>query len=175
MGDVSFPAFSEVVRAKAANLKQHYYRFLAVIAAISYFAAGFLMTFGETLVDLLYDRRYHEAGWILKVISAILLTVPFRLATQSFLALGVPQLQSIVVLVRLVALVVATPIGFKWGGLAGALFGIVFSHFSYIPVIVYYNIRHQLFDIRKELYLMMIVPIGLAAGRICASLMGYWL
>ena len=174
MGDVSFPAFSEVVRTKAADLKQHYYRFLVVIAAASYFASGFLMMFGKTLVELLYDRRYHDSGWILQILSAILLTVPFRLATQSFLALGVPRLQSDIVLVRLVALVVATPIGFRWAGLEGALWGIVFSHFSYLPIIVYYNLKHQLFDLRKELYLMFIVPLGLAAGGLCSSLIGFW-
>jgi O-antigen/teichoic acid export membrane protein len=174
MGDVSFPAFSEVVRVQAKNLKQSYYRFLAVIASISYFTSGFLMTFGQALIDLLYDRRYHESGWILEVTSAILIAVPFRLATQSFLALGMPRLQSDIILVRLISLTVATPIGFNWFSLEGALVGIVFSHFSYIPVIVYYNRKLQLLDIRTELYLLAIVPIGLAVGKISALLVSYW-
>lgn len=175
MGDVSFPAFSEVVRDKKVNLKKSYYRFLAVIAAISYFTGGFLITFGGTLISLLYDRRYHDAGWMLEITATILLTVPFRLATQSFLAMGKPRLQSDVVMVRLISLILATPIGFRLFGLQGALWGIVFSHFSYIPIIVYYNMKHHLFDIRIELYLLAIVPIGLAAGKVCALMAGYWI
>jgi hypothetical protein len=111
---------------------------------------------------------------MLEIISAILLTVPFRLATQSFLALGMPRLQSDIILVRLISLVVATPIGFRWIGIEGALLGIVFSHLSYIPIIVYYNLKHHLFDMRTELYLLAIVPAGLAAGKTCALLVGYW-
>jgi O-antigen/teichoic acid export membrane protein len=175
MGDVSFPAFSEVVRGQTASLKKNYYRFLAVIAAISYFSGGFLMTFGQTLIGLLYDRRYHDAGWILEVSATILLTVPFRLATHSFLAMGMPRLQSDIIGVRLISLILATFIGFKFFGFQGALWGIVFSHLSYIPIIVYYNIRHHLFDIRAELYLLAIVPIGLGAGKVCALMVGYWI
>lgn len=175
MGDVSFPAFSEVVRTQAANLKQNYYRFLAIIAAISYFASGFLMAFGHALVDLLYDQRYHEAGWILQIVSAILMTVPFRLATQSFLALGMPRLQSDIILVRLISMIAAIPIGFKWFGLEGALLGIVFSHFSYIPIIIYYNVKYDMLDVRTELYLLAIVPVGFGVGKMSASLVGYWI
>ncbi|WOH53725.1 oligosaccharide flippase family protein [Bradyrhizobium sp. sBnM-33] len=175
MGDVSFPAFSEVVRSQAADLKKNYYRFLAVIAAISYFTGGFLITFGESLIGLLYDRRYQDAGWILAISATVLLTVPFRLATQSFLAMGKPRLQSDVIMVRLIFLILLTPIGFRLFGLQGALWGIVFSHFFYIPIIVYYNMRHHLFDIRIELYLLAIVPIGLFVGKICAFLAAYWI
>lgn len=170
MNDVSFPALSEVVRTRRSSLKQNYYRFLTVIAGIAYFSSGVLMTFGQTLIDVLYDKRYHDAGWMLALTSAILLTVPFRLATQSFMALGVPRLQSDIVAVRLVSLLVATPIGFLWDGFGGALLGIVFSHFSYIPIIVYYNIRHRLFDARIEAYLIAIVPIGMLVGKLAAKL-----
>nr|WP_276575817.1 oligosaccharide flippase family protein [Bradyrhizobium zhengyangense] len=170
MTDVSFPALSEIVRTRRATLKQNYYRFLTVIAGGAYLASGVLMTFGGTLVDVLYDRRYHDAGWMLELTSAILLTIPFRLATQSFLALGVPHLQSYILVFRLLSLVGGTSLGFRWYGTRGALIGIVFSHFSYLPVIVYYNIKHRLFDLRIEVYLMAIFPIGILIGKVAAKL-----
>ena len=173
MGDVSFPAFSEVVRERPGNLKQHYYRFHRIIGAIAYFSAGFLMAFGQTLINLLYDNRYQASGYILEIIAAILLTAPFRLATQSFLALGMPRLQSDVILVRLISLVVLTPIGFHFAGLTGALAGIVFSHFSYVPIIILYNVRHNLFDLRKEMLLSVLAPIGLAVGALLSTVVGH--
>jgi hypothetical protein len=111
---------------------------------------------------------------MLQILAAILLTVPFRLATQSFLALGMPRLQSDVILVRLVSLFALTPLGFHFFGLKGALAAIAFSHFSYLPIIVYYNLKYHLFDIRTELYLLAIVPVGLSVGKICALLVDYW-
>ena len=164
MGDVSFPAFSEVVRERRADLKQTYYRFYSVIASVAYFSAGFFATFGQPLINLLYDRRYHDAGWMLQLLSAILLTIPFRLATQTFLALGLPKLQSNIVLVRLVVLFVGTPVGFHYCGFGGAIAAIVASHFSSIPVIIFYNVRHGLFDWRRETQLLTFVLGGVCAG-----------
>jgi O-antigen/teichoic acid export membrane protein len=174
MADVSFPAFSEVVRTRAVHLKANYYKFLAIIASIAYFVAGFLMMFGRSLIDLLYDNRYQAAGWMLALLALTLLTIPFRLATQSFLALGMPKLQSKVVIIRLVSLFSGTPIGFYFFGTEGALVAIVFSHFSAVPMIVFYNIRYKLFDLRNELYLLAFVPLGLGAGRMAAAVLAYW-
>jgi O-antigen/teichoic acid export membrane protein len=173
MGDVSLPALSEVVRERPADLKQSYYRFHRIIAAISYFSSGVLMAFGQSLIGFLYDNRYESSGWILQVLAAVLLTIPFRLATQSFLALGRPELQSHVVLVRLISLIMFTPIGFHFFGLTGGLCGIVFSHFSYIPLIISYNWKNKLFDLRKELYLLILAPAGLAVGTLLSTIMGH--
>ncbi|WP_065755359.1 oligosaccharide flippase family protein [Bradyrhizobium paxllaeri] len=175
MTDVAFPALSEIVRTKGMNLKGNYYRLVAIIALVSYFSAGFLMTFGPSLIQLLYDPRYHEAGWMLGILAATLATMPFRLAVQAFLALGMPKIQSNVILVRLVSLYVLAPLGFYFFGLDGALIMIVFSHFSYLPIIIFYSLKHGLFDFRKELYFLVWVPIGLLAGKISALLVGHFL
>jgi O-antigen/teichoic acid export membrane protein len=172
MGDVSFPAFSEVVRERRSDLQRTYYQFLGPIGAVAYFSAGFLMMFGQTLISLLYDRRYDQVGWMLELVSSILLTIPFRLATQSFLALGMPKLQSHIVLIRLVFLFLVTPVAFHFFGLVGALIGIVLSHFTAVPIIIFYNIRLGLFSIRKESYLLLFVAAGLAAGMAMKSILG---
>ncbi|XSC45475.1 hypothetical protein ACF1BQ_005025 [Bradyrhizobium sp. RDT10] len=133
------------------------------------------MTFGPSLIRLLYDPRYYEAGWMLGVLAATLATMPFRLAVQAFLALGMPKIQSNVILVRLVSLYVLAPLGFYFFGLEGALAMIVFSQFSYLPIIIFYSVKHNLFDLRKELYFLVWVPIGLLAGKVSALLIGHLL
>jgi O-antigen/teichoic acid export membrane protein len=172
MGDVSFPAFSEVVRDRRSDLQRTYYQFLGPIGAVAYFSAGFFMTFGQTLIHLLYDRRYEQVGWMLELVSAVLLTIPFRLATQSFLALGMPKLQSHIILVRLVFLFVATPVAFHFFGLVGALIAIVVSHFTSIPIVIFYNLRFGLFNLRKESYLLLFVVAGLVAGLAMKLIVG---
>ena len=173
MGDVSFPALSEVSRDRPTELKRSYYRFHVVIASFVYICSGILITSGASLVHLLYDPRYEQAGWMLEVLAVALLTVPFRLATQSFLALGLPHLLSTVIAVRLVTLVVATLIGFYSLGILGALWGIVLSHFSYLPTIILYNVRHKIFDLRTEVYLLPIIPVGMVVGRLVAAMIGH--
>jgi O-antigen/teichoic acid export membrane protein len=173
MVDVSLPALSEVARDQPINLKSTYYRFHVIIASFVYICSGVLITSGASFVHLLYDPRYEQAGWMLEVLAVALLTIPFRLATQSFLALGLPHLLSTVIAIRLVTLLVATPIGFYSLGILGALWGIVLSQFSYLPTIILYNVRHKIFDLRTEVYLLPIVPVGMLVGRLVAAMIGH--
>lgn len=162
--DVSFPALSEVARDRPADLKASYYRFHVVIAALAYLFAGALAASGQSLVALLYDSRYAEAGWMLEILAVGLVAVPFRVATQCFLALGKPRLLSNIIAIRLVTLFVMIPAGFHALGLAGAVWGIVLSHLASLAMIVHYKIAHGLFDLRKELSLLPLIPAGMAAG-----------
>jgi O-antigen/teichoic acid export membrane protein len=174
INDVSLPALSEVARERRADLKSSYYRFHVAIGSLAYFCSGMLMTSGAALVHLLYDRRYEQAGWMLQILAVIMITVPFRLATQSFLALGLPHLLSAVISIRLVTLLVATPIGFYSFGIHGALWAIVLSHFAYLPTIILYNVRHRIFDLRTELYLLPTVAVGMIVGRLVAAILGHY-
>lgn len=164
MGDVSFPAFSEVFRERRADLKQTYYRFYVPMASLSYFASGVFMASGQSIIDLLYDHRYHDAGWMLQLLGATLLATPFRLATQTFMAMGLPKLQSNIVIARLLILFIGTPVAFLFSGFPGAMIAIVASQFAMIPLIVFYNRKYDLFDLRLELGLLTFLAFGLGGG-----------
>ena len=70
INNVSYSALSEVARERPSQLKENYYRFYVVIAPIAYFCAGVLMCVGQPLIELLYDYRYKEAGWMLEILAA---------------------------------------------------------------------------------------------------------
>jgi O-antigen/teichoic acid export membrane protein len=163
--DVSFPALSEVIRERSAQLPQTYYRFHAIIASFTYFCCGILMVSGQTIIDLLYDKRYHQAGWILQVLAVALLTLPFRVATQCFLAFGLSRLYSHLHIIRLVSLFIALPLGFHFAGLAGAVWGVVFSYLSSLPLVMFYSARLGLFDPRKEIIALSLLIVGLISGE----------
>jgi hypothetical protein len=165
IGDVSFPALSEVARERRPTLKATYYRIYVIAASIAYLCSGVLMTSGQALIAALYDPRYAEAGWMLQILAAALLTIPVRLAVICFLALGMPQLQSHVIAIRGVALYVAAPLGFHLFGLHGALVAIVAAYYSSLPITILYATRYALFDHRKELGLLAVVVIGMALGQ----------
>jgi O-antigen/teichoic acid export membrane protein len=171
MGDVSFPAFSEIVRTRPEDLRRHYYKFFAVVASVAYFVSGGLMAAGGTLVSLLYDSRYQAAGWILQLLAAMLIAIPFRLATQSLLALGIAKMQSNMILIRLLSLISVMPLGFFLAGYRGAILAVVFSQFTTIPVAVLYSIRYRLFDLWKEMSLLALVPGGFLLGEIASSIL----
>jgi O-antigen/teichoic acid export membrane protein len=166
IGEVSYPALSEIIRERRADLKANYYRFHVAIASMTYFCAGILAAAGEPLIHLIYDSRYAEAGWMLQVLALGLLSVPFRVAALCFVALGMPRVHSNIIAIRLVVMLVAMPVGFHFFGTQGALWGLVLSHLVYALATVGYKLRFELFDLRKELWLLAIVPTGMAVGGV---------
>lgn len=166
IADISFPAFSELVRERPSELKSGYYRIHRVIALFTYFCAGTLMCSGNTLIRLLYDARYAEAGWMLEMLALCLVTVPFRLAGQYFLAKGMPKLLTHTIVIQLVVLFVALPVGFRYFGLTGALWGIVFSSYAALPAVIYNMTKFGLFDVKKELIVLPAVALGALVGNL---------
>ena len=173
IGEVLFPALSEITRERPDRLKANYYRFYIMIASFAYFCSGALMISGQELIVLLYDSRYDQAGWMMEILAAALLTIPLRLATQCFMALGMPRLLSNIIAIRLVALFVLTPIAFHFFGLQGALWGIVLSSFSMLPPTIFYAVKYGLFDMRKELLLLPVVLVGMIVGKVFNHVAGY--
>jgi O-antigen/teichoic acid export membrane protein len=165
VGEVSFPALSEVARERPAALRSAYYRFHLAVGLPACFAAGLLVAAAEPLVALLYDERYAEAGWMLRILAVALVTLPFRVATQCFVVLGEPQQMSAICALRLAALCAAVPLGWHFFGLAGALWAIVLSYFSTLPTTLAFVVRHRLFDAAKELALIPALLAGLFAGH----------
>jgi O-antigen/teichoic acid export membrane protein len=164
IGDISYPALSEIVRERPADLRAHFYKFHVIIGSFAFLCSGFLMGSGHTLVHFLYDARYEEAGWMLQALSSILMTIPFRISSQCFMALGMPHILSRIIAARLLVLFSAVPIGFWSCGLLGAVCGIVASHFASLPVIIFYNRKNNLFNLQIELLLPLLIPFGFAVA-----------
>jgi O-antigen/teichoic acid export membrane protein len=164
IGEVAFPALSEVARERRVDLKRMLYKFHRPLAALAYMAAGLLAVAGGAIVRLLYDVRYHDAGWMLQILAGMLLAVPCQIHGQCFLALGISRWVSNLAILRLVVLAGALPIGFHLFGIAGAIFGVVLSYLSAIPATLYYAAKCSLVDVKKELVPILAVIPGALIG-----------
>jgi O-antigen/teichoic acid export membrane protein len=164
IGDVAYPALSEVARQRPEQLRATLYRFHRAVGAPAMAAAGFLVAMGPTIVALLYDHRYAGAGAMLAILGLGLATVPARVASQAFLALGDSRILSVLTAIRLPALVVATPMAFQAHGLEAALWAIVASTLTCVPVIWVCQARTGMFDWRREAEMVLPALAGLAAG-----------
>jgi len=169
---VTFPAISEIARDRRNELKHQYYRIIAVVASASYVCAGILMTAGQPLINSVYNYHYQQAGWMLQVLAACLITAPFMVPVQCFLALGRPSWTVWISGLRCAVLFACLPLGFHLFGLLGALCGILGSRFLCLPLIVFYGSKLELFDFRKELTFIPGLFIGLALGKLMAMVLG---
>lgn len=164
IGEISFPALSEVARERPSDLPATYYRFHAVISVFTYFCAGILIMAGSDLIELLYDDRYAQAGWMLEVLAVALLAIPFRVAAYCFMALGIPKLLTRIIAIRLITMIILVPSGFHLLGLSGALWGVVLSSFFTLPPTILYAVKHGLFNLKKEFLFLTALPVGMIAG-----------
>jgi O-antigen/teichoic acid export membrane protein len=174
IGNVSFPALSEIARERPAALKAGYYRIHMAVASVAYTCSGALMISGQSVIDLLYDHRYAQAGWMLQVLAVALLTVPFQIAIQCFVAVGMPHIVSKVLALRLVVLAAAMVGGYQLFDVSGALFGFVASHLLCLPMIIFHSVRHGLFDLRRELLFLPLVVLGMIAGWMLTVVIGLY-
>jgi O-antigen/teichoic acid export membrane protein len=172
IGEIMFPALSEIARERRNELKASYYRIQVFIASLSYGSAGVLIVGGQTIVDFLYDQRYRPAGWMLEVLAIGLLAVPWRSGALCFLALGLPQIISYSAAVRLVTLILTVPLGFHLFGFTGALCGIVLAQLATVPVILTYMARRGLLDVRKELLLLLVLPASVLVAKLAGMTVG---
>jgi O-antigen/teichoic acid export membrane protein len=172
-GDVSFAAFSELARERTPDLKRSLYRFHVFTASFTYLCCGVLFVFGGTLIRLLYDPRYEQAGWMLEILAVGLLSIPCHLAQFGLLARGLPKLFTYIVAIRAASTFVLVPLAFHFFGLHGALWAIVLGQMSNLPTTIYYQAKFNLFDLSKELLLLPALVVGMILGAGLNVAIGY--
>ena len=164
IGDVTLPALGEIVRERKAALKVVYYRIRTPLDIVTLLATGFLFSAGHLLILILYDGRYLPAGHMLEVLSIGLFEVRYTLVIQCLIALGKPRLLVPITGMRLVALYGLLPLAYSWHGINGAVWVISCSFLLTIPFIIFIKVKHDLFDMLRELRVLPLLVIGYAAG-----------
>jgi len=164
MTRVLFPAMSEVIQKRPENLPSVYQR-LQTIADLGLFGvAGFLYIAGEGIIDVLYDSRYHDAGYMLSILSLGL--IGSRYAVVEYLCMAKGHMKYLLAsnLIRVIALYLGMLLGYKSYGMEGALFGIVFSFYVAWPISLVYKYQHGLVSWWRELLVSFIFPVGGVIG-----------
>ncbi len=81
-----------------------------------------LVATADLAIKILYDQRYQAAGWILPVLLiASWFSIVTSLSESTLLGLGAPFYMAISNSLKFVLLLLALPLSFKFGGLAGAV------------------------------------------------------
>jgi len=166
IGNVAYPALSEVVRGPRKDIKEVYYRIRLPIDMAALLGCGFIFACGSLIVQLLYDDRYLAAGHMLEVLSIGLIGVRYNVAGTLFMAMGKPHLLLPIISARLIPLYFLLPVSFSLFGLDGAIWiaggSILFS----LPVIFYLKIKYEIFDTISELRVLPLIGVGYSLGLI---------
>ena len=149
--DVLFPAYSRVVMEGTARLRQVMLRVRLVMDACLIVPIGMMTVLGGRVVSLLYDQRYHDAGWMLQVLSVRLLIAAIVSNSESCLvALGHPKYLFAQNLSRMIAIAIGVPLGWYLAGTEGVVWAIAFSELAPMMVIWSGLLKHGMFSIAAE-------------------------
>ncbi|HXJ39440.1 MAG TPA: oligosaccharide flippase family protein [Bryobacteraceae bacterium] len=163
--DVLFPAYSRVVQQGTGRLRQVMLRtrFATDVGMMLPIAA--IMVLGSRIVGLLYDPRYHDAGWMLQVLSVRLLLVATLSNSESCLiALGHPKYALMENSFRAGAMFVAIPIGWSLYGVKGVIWAVAVSEIPPLIVIWIGMIKHRMFSLVAESRSLLFAGLGVALG-----------
>ena len=163
-GSVFFPAFSEIHRETPEKLSRIYYKIRHRVDFITYFIAGLLFFSGTTIISILYDNRYIEAGWMLQVLSFSLFVVGFLVADECFLALGKPKILVFISTVQAITLFLIVPVSFYIFGVYGAVWGVTLNMVPRIILVIAYMKKNKLLQLNKEFIMFPMFFVGCAIG-----------
>ena len=169
-GNVIFPAFSAARRDNPTGIKAEYSRIQLVSDALVLTSAGIFATAGSAIVTLLFDHRYALAGQVLSCLAIGAVGLRYYVVEQLMNADGNFRLTTTIAVIRLVALVAGTYIGFRLGGIVGAAIGVGMSTFAGWPLCLRYLMKNVGVQWRIEVAAIGFVVLGSGLGLVLSYL-----
>ena len=168
---VIFPVFSSQVHIERQLLKNKYYKVRLYLDLPMFLVAGLLMALGPLIIDILYDARYKEAGWILQILALSIVGDTLSLVSmECLLALSVTKVRMWVMLIRTLSLFIGLPLFFNLYGFYGAVWVVALNAWISLPL-TYWNLaKSAIFNFFKEVRMLPFVGIGYALGMLILKL-----
>jgi O-antigen/teichoic acid export membrane protein len=168
---VLFPVYSRLSDRPPDELRRKIFRTRAILLAVVLPGFCAVVIFGQQIVQLLYDPRYWQAGWILQILAAKGISVCITgTLGPVLLALGDSYRFMLLQAVRSVALVAAMLVGSVLGGFPGLVIGVAVTELFAYPVMAWAVRSHKLWMPRLDLYaalgsgLIIVLGLWLTAG-----------
>ena len=162
MASVFYPAISETVRNNPKNISIVYYKLRNRVDFLVAIASALLCIYGHNIINLLYDDRYVDAGWIIEILSISLLFTGYAMALQCFMALGNTKIHALLSLIRTISTFIFIPLAYNLFGLKAAIWVIAVIPMTEFPVYFYNMYKFKILKIFDELrlYLIFIIAYG---------------
>lgn len=159
-----FPLISDLGNDARETVREHVakirFRFLLAGAL----CIGPAIAFSDIAIELIYDHRYHDAGWMLPIMMfggwmAILCSI----GEYSLLGLGKPLYGASANCSKLIGLAVAMPFGFAMYGMAGAVIALMVSELVRYATILFGQFRERMQFFAQDLVATLILLAAFSA------------
>ena len=168
---VVFPVFASLAYGERYILKERYYKARLYLDIPIFFVAGLLIALGPTIVHLLYDVRYSNAGWMLQILVFSVIGNTLSLVSMECLsALSITKVRMWVMLIRTLGLFIGLPLFFNLYGLSGAIWVVALNVWLSLPIIYWTLLKNSVFSLINEVKALPMIGVGYFFGKLVLSL-----
>ncbi len=161
---VVLPVLSEASRTSNTRLREQLRRLRPPFDIWYIGTAGLLFALGPDIIHILYDERYASAGPLLQILSFALIFTRYNVFTTTYVAIGKPEYQAAINIIRLVAVAILLPILFNAYGLEGAIYAVALHPIAALPLHYWLIRKLGLLDLKYELLVLLAWPAGYLSG-----------
>jgi len=132
---VLFASYSELIRERPERLYPVLRKNRIILATVGTAVSLFFVFFGEAFINLLYDNRYAQAGWMLKVLAVGMVVRPLNLTYGDVLmAKGKSSIIAGLIGTKILIQFSAMFIGAQMAGPPGVIIGIAAIDWLMYPI-----------------------------------------
>lgn len=154
---VVFPALSRR-RESELGLVPVYHRARLPLLLAGGFPVIFIVSCAPELIEVLYDERYADAGWMLQILAiATWVQIPQASSGNVLLALGIPRSIAVANGVKFAGLLLCLPFGYFAYGDAGAIAGLAGAEVFRYATLALAIRRLKLPILRLDLFVSLLV------------------
>jgi O-antigen/teichoic acid export membrane protein len=164
-GSVFYGVFSQVAREERGDIGRQYYAARLRLDLFAMPLLGAIMVLGPFIVSVLYDERYHDAGWILQILCV-------RVALQCVLSpcgvfmIAVGQARQLLFANagRFLMVWTGIPLGWYLGGLPGVVWATTLAELPMLVVFWRAMKKDGLLRLPRELFALGALAAGAVAS-----------
>jgi len=161
---VVFPALRDVSANNPKNIFKVSSRIQLLLDLFLFGVAGLLFSAGDSIVSLLYDQRYHDAGPMLGVLGIGLIGTRHLVTEQWWLSKAAMRPLFWSNILRFIVLLVGIPMGFMFMGMDGSLVAIAASFYAGWPIALCDRLRNGLVDWKYEFIGVPVFAVSVLLG-----------
>jgi O-antigen/teichoic acid export membrane protein len=169
---VIFPVYSTVIR-EGRDLAPVFIRLRTSFLSAAGLICAILVAAGPSIIEVMYDERYHEAGWMLQYLTlGSWLTLVQSTYGAAHLASARARWVAAASFMKIVGIVVLVTIGYRTGGFEGAVLGYSASEFLRYLVLAFGGRVMNLPGLGQDVMLSSYVALSAALGILVSEVSG---
>ena len=141
---VLFPVYSKLKHLSNEELRKRIKRVRLGVMGVLLPPLWILIVFGPEIITFLYDPRYHEAGWMLQILSSGYIVLIGSAIGPFYLAFGNSFLFMRLLAAKAFLLLSTMAVGGYLYGTTGLIVGVAASHLLYYPIQVFVYRKYSL-------------------------------